>query len=122
LEIDSDEAETIRLIAECMVDQRLSTLETARHLNALARPPRRLGRWTSQSLRHVVQNGTGWSSRWEYRRAARKGKPGRDPSGKYGPPVWLDIPAILTPERHEAVKAALARTSTGPVAKKNPYL
>jgi DNA invertase Pin-like site-specific DNA recombinase len=122
LAIEPDEAETIRRIAECMVDQRMSTLETARHLNALARPPRRLGRWTSQSLRHVAQNGTGWSGRWEYRRSARKGKRGRDPHGKYGPPIWLDIPAILTPERHEAVKAALARTSTGPVGKKNPYV
>jgi DNA invertase Pin-like site-specific DNA recombinase len=122
LEIDPDEAKTIRLIVQCMVDGRMSTLETARHLNAAGRPPRRLGRWTSQSLRHVVQNGTGWSGRWEYRRAARKGKPGKDPHGKYGTPIWLDIPAILSPERHEAVKAALARTSTGPVARKNVYL
>ena len=122
VEIDPDEAETIRLMVACMVDKSMSTLETARHLNAAGRPPRRLGRWTSQSLRHVVQNGTGWSGRWEYRRAARKGKPGRDPQGKYGPPIWLDIPSILTPERHEAVKAALARSSTGPVAKKNLYL
>jgi hypothetical protein len=28
----------------------------------------------------------------------------------------------LTPERHEAVKAALARTSAGPISKKNVYL
>jgi DNA invertase Pin-like site-specific DNA recombinase len=124
LEIDDDEAETVRILVECLVDQRMSTLETGRHLNSFGRPPRRLGRWTSQSVRHIATNGTGWSGVWQYRRAERKGKAGRDPNGLYGPPVNVTIPAILTPERHQALWAALARTSTGPGAsrRKNEYL
>jgi DNA invertase Pin-like site-specific DNA recombinase len=122
LEIDDDEAGTVRIIVECMVDQRMSTLQTARHLNSLGRKPRRLGRWSSQSLRHVANNGTGWSGVWQYRREERKGKPGRDPFGRYGPPINIAIPTILTPERHEALRGALARSSTGPVGRKNVYL
>ncbi len=122
LVIDDDEAETVQMIASCLIDRRMTSLETAMELNSLGRPPRRRGRWSVQSLRNLVLNGTGWSGTWQYRRAARKGKPGKDPHGRYGSPIDLEVPAILSPERQGALRAHLERTSTGPVVRKHTYL
>lgn len=122
LALDDDEAETVRILVDCLVDYGMSTLETARHLNGLGRRARQSNRWNSQSVRHQASNGLGWSGEWVYRRPARKGSKSHDPHGAYGPPVTLQVPAIITPERHRMLREVLAVSSTGPIERKNNYL
>ncbi len=124
LEVNPAEEAVILHAVECVVDKRMSAHETADELNALSLLPRRSPRWTQQSLRYQLGSADGLSGRWTYKRPTRTGKPARDSEPRYQDPVVIQIPAILTPERHEALKQALEATSTGPGAtqKKNTYL
>jgi site-specific DNA recombinase len=110
LEVDPTEQEVVLRAVGCLVDQGMSARETANYLNANGLVPRRAARWTPQHLRRQLVEADGLSGRWTYKRPSRKGKAGRDPGGRYGPPIVLDIPPILSAERHETLKAVLAST------------
>jgi DNA invertase Pin-like site-specific DNA recombinase len=116
LAVDDGEAAIIGLAVDCLVDRRMTTWQTAAELNALGCVPRRAPRWTHHNLRRLLLDGRGLSGRWPYRRlGANDGSAGE---------IIVEIPAILTAERHLLLHAALARTSTGPgaTARKTSYL
>jgi DNA invertase Pin-like site-specific DNA recombinase len=55
LVVDEFEAESIRLAATLLVDQRCSTHEVAERLNGLGRVPRTAARWDHMLLRHMLR-------------------------------------------------------------------
>jgi site-specific DNA recombinase len=55
LVVNEFEAESIRLAATLLVDQRCSTHEVAERLNGLGRVPRTAGRWHHMLLRHMLK-------------------------------------------------------------------
>ncbi|MFP5317189.1 MAG: recombinase family protein [Acidimicrobiia bacterium] len=117
LVIHEDEATVIRAAVEFLVDRRMTTWQAAQELNALALHPRRSPRWTHHNLRRQLLDAKGLSGRWPYRRPGRANR-------SVGEEIEVEIPAILTPERHELLRTALARTSRGPgaTARKSTYL
>lgn len=117
LVLDSREAANIGLAVECLVDRRLTTWQTAAELNALGSPPRRASRWTGHNVRRLLLDARGLSGQWPYRWTGRARTTAADE-------IVIEIPAILTADRHQLLKAALARTSTGPgaTARKTSYL
>lgn len=117
LMIDDREAATLRFAVECIVDRRMTTWQTAAELNARGHVPRRSPRWTHHNLRRLLLDGRALSGRWPYRRTGRG-------YGSSGEEIIVEIPAILTAERHQHLNAALARTSTGPgaTARKSSHL
>lgn len=117
LVIDDREAATLRLAVDCIVDRRMTTWQTAAELNALGHVPRRSPRWNHHNLRRLLLDGRALSGSWPYRRAGRS-------YGSSGEEIVVEIPAILTAERHDLLRASLARTSTGPgaTARKSSYL
>jgi DNA invertase Pin-like site-specific DNA recombinase len=117
LVIDDNEATVIRTAVECLVDRRMTTWQAAAELNILGHRPRRSLRWTHHNLRRLMLDARGLSGRWPYRRAGRGDRvPGEE--------IFVEIPAILTAERHEMLRSALADSSTGPgaTARKTSYL
>lgn len=124
LEVNPAEETVILHAVECVVDKRMSAHQTADELNALSLLPRRSPRWTQQALRYQLIAADGLSGRWVYKRPVRAAKPARDSEARYADPVVLEIPPILTPERHEALKEALEATSTGlrSTKRKHTYL
>ena len=117
LVVDDAEASVLRMAVDCLVDRRMTTWQTAAELNVLGRPPRRAQGWNHQNLRTLLLNAKGLSGRWPYRRAGRAQRDAGDE-------IVVEIPAILTPERHELLLAALAASSRGPgaTARKRSYL
>ena len=117
LVINDREADVIRTAIVCIVDRRMTTWQTAAELNTLGLQPRRAARWTHHNLRRMLVDARGLSGRWPYSRTGRT-------YGLSGEEIVLEVPPILTLERHEALKAALAQTSTGPgaTARKASYL
>lgn len=115
LVINDDEADTIRTAVVCLIDRRMTTWQTAAELNALGLPPRRADRWNHHNLRRMLLDARGLSGRWPYRRVGRKYAGGE---------ITLEVPSILTVERHEALRAVLAQSSTGPgaTARRSSYL
>ncbi len=55
LVVEEHEAETIRLAAKLLVDERCSTHEVAERLNGLSRLPRKATRWDHMLLRHMLR-------------------------------------------------------------------
>jgi DNA invertase Pin-like site-specific DNA recombinase len=55
LVVEENEAETIRLAATLLVDERCSTHEVAERLNGLGRLPRKAARWDHMLLRHMLR-------------------------------------------------------------------
>lgn len=117
LVIDDNEAAVIRIAVECLVDRRMTTWQAAAELNVLGQHPRRSLRWTHHNLRRLLLDARGLSGRWPYRRAGRADR-------LAGEEILVEIPAILTAERHEMLRSALANSSTGPgaTARKTSYL
>ncbi len=117
LTIDDSEATMIRHAIECLVDKQLSTWQTALELNALGLTPRRSPRWTHNNLRTMLLNAVGLSGHWPYRRS-------RDTDAPSGQEIIVEIPPIISEERHEELNRALRATSRGPgsTARKNSYL
>ena len=107
--IREDEAAGIKHAAKCIVDRGMSTWETAASLNELDLRPRKSARWTGARLRYVLLNGTALSGKWVW----CKGKETE---------TVIEVPAILSPERHEALMAALERTRRGTPYRKHFYL
>ena len=117
LVIDEPEAAAIHAAVDCLVERRMSTWQTALELNVLGHRPRRAARWTHSNLRRLLLDGKGLSGRWPYRRAGRADRAAGDE-------IVVEIPAILTEERHQQLLAALAESSTGPgaTARRTSYL
>jgi hypothetical protein len=105
--VNEHEAAVWERIVSCMVDRRMSTLETARELNA-AGLRRRSGKvWTGNSVWDLVRDIRCLSGTWTYRRPG--GRNGY--KAQTGPPIDIPVPPILTPERHEALKAVIEARS-----------
>ena len=107
--VRENEAAAINHAVECIVERGMSTWETATSLNALELRPRKSTRWTGARLRSVLLNGSALSGRWVW----SKGREGE---------TAIEVPAILSPEQHEALKAALARTRRPTPYRKHFYL
>jgi DNA invertase Pin-like site-specific DNA recombinase len=110
LEIDPSEATTIHRAVAIILDEGGSTLRAATELNALGLKPRRANRWTHGFLRRQLLDAP-LSGEWEYGRTRGRAVPSGDP-------VKVPIPALMSPERHAALRDALAQTSTGRQATK----
>lgn len=95
--ICEEEAAALRHAVECIVDRGMSTWETAASLNALGMGPRKASCWTGARLRDVLLNASALSGRFVWRQG-RKGE------------TVIPVPAILSGERHEALRTAMART------------
>ena len=94
-------------IASCMIDKRMSTLETARELNAAGFRRRRGKVWSANSLWDLIRDTTCLSGTWTYRRP--EGRNGR--KARTGPPINLQIPADL----HSGTSRGSAGRGGGPV-------
>ncbi len=105
-------------IASCMIDKRMSTLETARELNAAGFRRRRGKVWSANSLWDLIRDTTCLSGTWTYRRP--EGRNGR--KARTGPPINVKIPPIFTPERHEALRAVVEARSWSRKQMKHPWL
>jgi DNA invertase Pin-like site-specific DNA recombinase len=99
LEVDEREADAIRLAVSVLVDERGTTADAARTLNALGFRPRRAARWRYNHLRRFLLDAQ-LTGEWIYGRQAGRGRrrvPGANPG------VVVSIPPILTPERQLAL-------------------
>lgn len=94
LEINPDEVRVIEVFVAAIVDEGLSSWQTARVLNDAGLTPRRGGLWAHHQLRTLMRRAThlGGTAVW-------RGQP-------------IPVPAILEAERFEAFRAALAATAT----------
>lgn len=117
LVVDDDEAKMLRHAIECLVDKRLSSWQTAVELNVLGYTPRRSPRWSHNNLRSVLKSAVGLSGHWPYRRS-------RNADPATGQEIIVEIPPIISEERHDQLRRVLRATSTGPgaTARKNSYL
>jgi len=116
--INEHEAATWERIVSCMVDKRMSTLATAKELNS-AGLRRRSGKiWTANSVWDLVCDIRCLSGTWTYRRSG--GRNGY--KTQTGPPIDIPVPPILTPERHEALKATIKARSWTRAQIKHPWL
>jgi len=106
LEINPSEAAVWERMVAMLVDQRLSTLETARALNAAGIIRRKGTPWNANSVWNLVRDTTCLSGTWTYRRTDH-----RQSRKTLGPPITMSVPPILTPERHEALLAVIAARS-----------
>ena len=107
--IREDEAAGINHAVECIVDRGMSTWEAAASLNGLELRPWKSTRWTGARLRDVLLNGSALSGKWVWCK-------GRETE------TVIEVPAILSPERHEALMAALERTRRATPYRKHFYL
>lgn len=119
LVINDQEAATIVAIIDMFVDERRSTREIAQHLTdqgaSTPGAARRLsnqgtGRWMHGRVRDILKTATGISGTWLYTIDDET--------------IRLEIPAIISPARHDRLQARLAETSTGPGAtqRRHKYL
>lgn len=99
LELDEDEAETVRLAVALVVDEGLSCWEAAKRLDALRRASRTGTRWTNTNLKWMLQRDC-LSGTWVF---ARRG----------ANPTPISIPPILARERHDQLRRTLSAQSTG---------
>ncbi len=94
----------VRHAVALLVDHGCSTHETAERLNALGYRPRRAARWTQWSVRRLLL-APYLSGRWSYGSRARKNR------SNDGAAIDLQIPAVLSEERHAQLLTALEATS-----------
>ena len=104
VEIHPAEATAWQRIAEGLIDRGLSTLAMARELNAAGIRKRKGGVWTAGSLRKLVQEAHALDGNWTYR---RDGRPWAKTSD--GPPIPMQLPAVLSAERFAALRTVIAR-------------
>lgn len=108
LVVAEPEAAWLRVAVDMILDEGRSTKATADALNALGYTPRKTGRFSHHNLRHILTNAP-LSGTWWY---GRTGK-----NAGIQEPVPVQIPEIITPERHALLLAALDATSTTRVHK-----
>jgi site-specific DNA recombinase len=112
------EVATIRLAYDLVVHRGQSCWQAAETLNQAGKPPRHAQQWNNRLLRGALRSPTlkgemFWSkppSSARGRRAA-PGERNKTATGRYGPPIPVEIPAVLTEEEWQALQTALDRTS-----------
>ena len=107
LVINEAEAHTVRTAVAFIVDEALTTWVAAERLNALGLLPRRSTRWTHHNLRRQLLDAR-IGGTWHYGRGPGWGR------GQATTDIEVAIPALIDAQRHAALLAALASTSTGP--------
>ncbi|MGI8751808.1 MAG: recombinase family protein [Acidimicrobiales bacterium] len=107
--VSEDEAAALRHAVECIVDRGMSTWDTAASMNAMGMRPRKAASWTGHRLRDVLLNASALSGTFVWREG-RKGE------------TAIPVPPILTAERHEALRGALALTRRATTYRKHFYL
>jgi DNA invertase Pin-like site-specific DNA recombinase len=125
LEIDKNEAATIRRAVELFVTERKTSTEIFQILNAERRPsrggPDRTDRhtWSASKVKQMLARSDHWGGTWTF----RSGGTGH-PKNVLGPPVSMPIPPMLSAAEHDALKARLAETSAtwGGTHVGDPYL
>lgn len=135
LVIDDEEAATIRKAAALLVDEGVNLADTCRTLNALGMLPRGRPRMTGEGRnRKAVRRDDGRVARdrgqWYpallramLARPASKGVVvwGKTGDGTYGDPVLMLVPAVLSPERWDAVQRALALRPSAEASERRTY-
>lgn len=102
LEIDEREAAMLRKAVDLILDQGLTSGETARTLNALGLTPRNAALWTSQNLRNMLVRGQ-FDGVWTFAKAARR--------VRWHEPVTVQVPPVIAADRMASLRARLAATS-----------
>lgn len=103
LEVDDRERQVLDVAAKVLVEERGTTGDAVVRLSALGLTRRRGARWTRDHLRrrllldHLSTGEWYWGATSEYGTAATP----------------IRIPRLLTPERHQQIKEALARSAKG---------
>jgi len=115
LVIDEEQARLIRAATDWLVDERLSTGEAARRLNALGWLPPKGGLWTHQNLRRKLSS-RGLVGQFIWADVERG-----IASGKYGDSVQVRADPILTESRWRALQSALGRRAYGYKRPSKPY-
>ena len=128
LVICDTESATMREMVRCLLDERMTTKQTARHLSALESAereriinagepeparwpwtPRTSTRWTYSVVRSQLRYHRGLSGTWTFRRSD-------------GPDIEVKVPELITPERHEALRRRLAENAADPPSRVGRYL
>lgn len=127
LVVDEDDAATLREMVRCLVDERMSTKETAARLNMLASAERERRRIDPSDRSHQP-----WepqrTSRWRYSHVRRTLLDGDQWCGsitvRYSDDSQAVVaaPVIFAPERYAQLRRRLDETSTGPRATIGHYL
>jgi hypothetical protein len=99
-------------LIEWMVDDGLSTGQVCSRLNAMDIKPRFSPTWRHQNLRRTLVGQTSLMGFIWYGHP-NLGRGGHRATGKWGEPIKVPIPAIITEERYDSFQAALARKSIG---------
>ena len=116
LALDDKEANVLKAMVDCLVDERLTTWEIAAALNAREVPTPSAGgrrgsstskRWTHRRVRETLAAATCIAGTWTYNSAAGQ--------------ITLEVPAIINEARLEQLKIRLAETTTGPGATKHKH-
>jgi site-specific DNA recombinase len=102
------EADVYRQIVAMLVDRGFTTGDVARHLNARGISAPRAREWHQNMLRHLLLRAP-LSGLWTYGAGT-----GDRPLEANEKPLTIKIPAIVSPLRHDELRRALVRTSTGP--------
>ncbi len=103
LEIEEEEAAVLRRAVDLLVDERRSTAQAANELNALGLRPRSAPRWTYVNLRKAMRTAP-LSGTWRYRMGPSDGYPD-------GETIPMAIPALISSERHRALREVLEKRS-----------
>jgi site-specific DNA recombinase len=113
------EVETIRTAYDLVVNRQQSCWQASDHLNRAGLLPRHATQWNNRLLRGRLQSPTLKGEMWWSRppssargRPAKGGERNKTATGKYGPPIPVAIPAVLSDAEWLALQDALARTST----------
>jgi site-specific DNA recombinase len=113
------EQRVIRAAYDLIVHQGQSCWQVADELNRAGLLPRHAAEWNNRLLRGRLQSPTlkgemFWSQPPDRRRGrpAARGERNKTSTGRYGPPIRVEIPAVLTEEEWLTLQDALARTST----------
>ena len=119
LALNEPEVAVWERIVSCFVDKGMSSLETAKELNAAGFRRRHGQLWEQKELWKLVRDTTCLTGTWTYRRQQSNT---RRRQARSGPPITLSIPPILTPERYEALRAVIKARSWSRKQQKHDWL
>lgn len=106
VEVHPGESKVWERVVTCLLERRLSTLETARDLNEAGMRRRGGKPWSAYAVWRMVRDTACLSGTWTYRRSDHRQR--RNPLGE---PIEIAVPPLLTPERHEALRATVEARS-----------
>jgi site-specific DNA recombinase len=123
--VDEVEAECIRTAWQLVVVEHKTVWEAATELNALRLRPRKSERWTPRNLRRVLLSPS-LKGEVVYAKPPQlpsaKARKWHQATGRYGEPVPMTVPAVLSEEEWLALQTALARSTTATPVKSKAYL